>query len=303
MSNPPAFQFYPKQWLGDDMVALMDLCAQGAHLRLMCFAWQQSPPCTLPNDLGILSKWCGLSADAFAPVWAQVRLAWNFRNDRWLSTGLHREYKKQKEYSKRQSTNAENGWRKRRNQDDATAMPRHSHGNDVHQASGNALQFASSSSSSSAEEKDKNPIAPFGAAPSSTRIRKPKGEKAVEKRVEFWQTIVDHVNKSWQAKKGVAYPWDAHEFKKLHGLATTYQAWGVMAMWDQYVQMGTYWGKITGFMLDGLKKDIGVIVDDPRWKSLCRTYEEKLFAPSNEEVVSTKDLVKNLVTTMKDMPK
>lgn len=297
MNNPPAFQFYPKQWLGDDMVALMDLCAQGAHLRLMCFAWQQSPPCTLPNDLSILSKWCGMSADAFAPVWAQVQMAWNFRNDRWLSVGLHREYKKQKEYSKRQSTNAENGWRKRRNEDDATAMPRHSHGNAGSHRSGNALQ--SSSSSSSAEVKDKTPIAPFG----GTISARPKARKEKPgKRVEFWQTIVDHVNKSWQAKKGVPYPWDPHEFKKLHALAVVYQAWGVMAMWDLYVQMGTYWGKLSGLMLDGLKKDVGVIVDDPRWKSLCQNYEEKLFAPSGDQVLPTKDILKSLVSTAKHIP-
>lgn len=298
MSNPPAFQFYPKQWLGDDMVALMDLCAQGAHIRLMCFAWQQSPPCTLPNDLGILAKWCGLSADAFAPVWAQVRLAWNFQNNRWLSVGLKREWKKQKEYSKRQSTNAENGWKRRRNKDDATALPRQSHGNAGSHQSGNALQFASSSSSS--EVKDKPPIVPHGGL---NHGLKPKAKKAKpEHRVEFWQTIVDHVNKSWMQRKGVAYPWDAHEFKKLHGLATVYQAWGVMAMWDQYVAMGTYWGKLTGFMLDGLKKDVGVIVDDPRWKSLCRTYEEKLFAPSAEEVVPIGDLLKSTVASIKGMP-
>jgi len=294
MSNPPAFQFYPKQWLGDDMVALMDLAAQGAHMRLMCFAWQQSPPCTLPNDLGVLSKWCGLPADAFAPVWAQVQMAWSFRNDRWLSLGLYREYKKQKEYSKRQSQRAENGWETRRNRVDATAMPRHSHGNAARHQSGNALQ----SSSSSSEVKDLNPVAPFGATiPTKPKKRKDKGEK----RVQFWQTIVDHVNKSWQAKKGTSYPWDAHEFKKLHGLSATYQAWGVMAMWDLYVQMGTYWGKLTGFMLDGMKKDVGVIVDDPRWKSLCRTYEEKLFAPSGDDVVGTKDVLKNLVATAKSI--
>lgn len=295
MSNPPAFQFYPKQWLGDDMVALMDLCAQGAHIRLMCFAWQQSPPCTLPNDIGMLAKWCGMTAEAFNPVWAQVVMAWSFRNDRWLSVGLYREWKKQKEFSKRQSLIAQNGWKTRRNQDDATAMPRHSHGNaksGIARAS-NALLLQSSSSSS--EVKDINPVVPFSS--------KPKAHKAKhEKRVEFWQTIVDHVNKSWVARKGVPYPWDAHEFKKLHGLAVTYQAWGVMAMWDQYVQMGTYWGKLTGFMLDGLKKDVGVIVDDPRWKSLCRTYEEKLFAPSAEEVVPIGDLLKSTVASIKGMP-
>lgn len=294
--NPPAFQFYPKQWLGDDMVALMDLCAQGAHIRLMCFAWQQSPPCTLPNDLGVLAKWCGMSAEAFVPVWAQVRMAWNFRNDRWLSAGLHREWKKQKLFSKRQSEKAEIRWKSERNKPDTTAMPRHSHGNTKsgNAAIGNALQFASSSSS--AEVKDTPPIVPQGTFPlAKARIKKAKPEK----RVEFWQTIVDHVNKSWQTRKGVAYPWDPHEFKKLHGLSVSYQAWGVMAMWDLYVQMGTYWGKQTGYMLDGLKKDVGVIVDDPRWKSLCRHYEEKLFAKMEDETVGTKDVLQNLVATSK----
>ena len=297
MSNPPAFQFYPKQWLGDDMVALMDLSAQGAHLRLMCFAWQQSPACTLPNDLAVLSKWCGMSAEAFAPVWAQVQMAWNFRNDRWLSVGLQREYRKQKEYSKKQSTRASNGWKTRLNQDDATALPRQSHGNAQRHDSGNALQ--SSSSSSSSKVKDLTPLPPSGGADAA----KPKARKAKpESRVEFWQTVVDHVNRSWQQRKGTPYPWDPHEFKKLHRLSVIYQAWGMMAMWDLYVQMGTYWGKLTGFMLDGLKKDVGVIVDDPRWKSLCRTYEEKLFAPSVDDVVGTKDVLKHLVATSKSIP-
>lgn len=297
MSNPPAFQFYPKQWLGDDMVALMDLCAQGAHLRLMCFAWQQSPPCTLPNDLGVLAKWCGMSAEQFAPVWAQVLMAWSFRNDRWLSVGLSREWKKQKEYSKRQSLRAENGWKTRRNEDDATALPRQSHGNAQRHDSGNALQ--SSSSSSSSEVKDLTPKAPL---PGADHVLKPRAKRvSAQKRIEFWQSLVTHIDQSWQKRKGVAYPWDAHEFKKLHGLAIVYQAWGMMAMWDLYVQMGTYWGKLTGFMLDGLKKDIGVIVDDPRWKSLCHDYEEKMFKPTGDQMVPTKDVLSGLVTAAKSL--
>jgi hypothetical protein len=82
-------------------------------------------------------------------------------------------------------------------------------------------------------------------------------------------------------------------------MAIVYQAWGIMAMWDLYVQLGTYWGKLTGYMLDGLKKDVGVIVDDPRWKSKCQEYEEKLFAPTGDEMVPTKDILNTLVAAAK----
>jgi hypothetical protein len=50
-----------------------------------------------------------------------------------------------------------------------------------------------------------------------------------------------------------------------------------MAMWDLYMSLETYWGKLTRYMLDGLKKDVGVIVDDPRWKRLAKEYEERLL--------------------------
>lgn len=133
-------------------------------------------------------------------------------------------------------------------------------------------------------------------------VSKPKREKREGKRVEFWQAIVDHVNKSWVSRKGVPYPWDPHEFKKLHALSVVYQAWGMMAMWDLYVQMGTYWGKLSGLMLDGLKKDVGVIVDDPRWKSLCQSYEDRLFAPSADDVMPTKGILKDLVASAKQIP-
>ena len=34
----PAFQFYPRQFAGDDVVVAMDLDAIGAHILLMCVA-------------------------------------------------------------------------------------------------------------------------------------------------------------------------------------------------------------------------------------------------------------------------
>lgn len=139
--RPPAFQFYPKQWLGDDKVNLMDLDAQGAHLRLMCFAWQQTPAGTLPDDDLMLRMWAG-NPKEWDRIKPQVLKAWKKRGKRYCSLGLMREYKKQKEFFKKQKAKAERRWAKPRKIDGATALPRHYHGN---ARAGNALQFASSS--------------------------------------------------------------------------------------------------------------------------------------------------------------
>jgi hypothetical protein len=108
-----------------------------------------------------------------------------------------------------------------------------------------------------------------GAKP--VKLKRPKAE------VAFWNDLVRHIDTAWMKKKGAPYPWSPHEFKKLHDLVRVYQSWGMMAMWDLYISLETYWGKLTRFMLDGLKKDVGVLVDDPRWKTLAKQYEEKLL--------------------------
>jgi hypothetical protein len=38
MNRPPAFQFYPKDWL-DFRVQRMSLAAQGAYMKILCFMW------------------------------------------------------------------------------------------------------------------------------------------------------------------------------------------------------------------------------------------------------------------------
>jgi hypothetical protein len=47
MSKPkeraPAFQFYPRQFSGDDQVMAMDLDDIGAHILLMCNSGQNTP--------------------------------------------------------------------------------------------------------------------------------------------------------------------------------------------------------------------------------------------------------------------
>jgi hypothetical protein len=111
--SAPAFQFYPKQWLGDDKVLLMDWDARAMHLHLMCIAWQQSDehPCSLPDDDISWKKWCG-NARNFSVLLKQIRSAWVLENGRWYQPGLLRQWEKQQRFSNSRSENANKRWEK-----------------------------------------------------------------------------------------------------------------------------------------------------------------------------------------------
>lgn len=111
--NPksPAFQLYVKQWLGDDKVMLMDWDARGMHVHLMCIAWQQEDPCTLPDDDEVLKKWLGDPSD-WERVKRQIFRAWKLENGRWIQQGLLRTFNKQREFSESRKKAAEKRWGK-----------------------------------------------------------------------------------------------------------------------------------------------------------------------------------------------
>jgi uncharacterized protein YdaU (DUF1376 family) len=131
----PAFQFYPKQWLGDDKVLAMDWDARAMHMHLMCIAWQQTPPCTLPDDDDMIRRWLG-NPKKWKLLKNQILSAWKMDDGRWVQSGLLEQFKKQDAYRESRKSGANARW-----------------GNDAHASSDgcitDALHSSSSSSSSS----------------------------------------------------------------------------------------------------------------------------------------------------------
>ena len=39
MGRPPAFQFYPNDWLSSPTILLMTPAQEGAYIRLLCYCW------------------------------------------------------------------------------------------------------------------------------------------------------------------------------------------------------------------------------------------------------------------------
>jgi len=66
--RPPAFQFYPADYLTDPKVVAMSLEARGAYVHLLCAAWLSDEPGYLRDDDTNLAK----SAGAFRR-WGRIR--------------------------------------------------------------------------------------------------------------------------------------------------------------------------------------------------------------------------------------
>jgi uncharacterized protein YdaU (DUF1376 family) len=181
----PAFQFYPKQWLGDDKILLMSWDARAMHMHLMCIAWQQEPPCTLPNDDDLIRQWIGNPKD-WPRLKTQIFRAWKLDGDRWIQSGLLTEFNKQAAFRDSRKAGAAAKWKK------------HAHASEVHCIT-DALLSSSSSS-------NKTPISPSGDVsvdvieertrqpteekPKKRRKREmPTGPLAEEFETEFWPLV------------------------------------------------------------------------------------------------------------------
>jgi uncharacterized protein YdaU (DUF1376 family) len=187
--NSPAFQFYPRQWLGDDKVLLMSWTARAMHMHFMCIAWQQEPACTLPDEDDLLQAWVNYPSE-WEILKRQIFRAWKLKNGRWVQLGLLKEYEKQRTYSDIKRKAAGVRWKKER---DARAIQVHGLCID----SAMHVQCSSSSSSTSVEDTNTFPSPGRDGAndPAPTKPTEPVESTAIN-RPEVTQADlpIPHVN-------------------------------------------------------------------------------------------------------------
>ena len=61
MSKPPAFQFYPTDWLSDARVQMLSPEAEGCYIRLLCYAWIEG---SIPADGVAMARLCKVNGQA-----------------------------------------------------------------------------------------------------------------------------------------------------------------------------------------------------------------------------------------------
>jgi hypothetical protein len=110
----PAFQFYPRQFAGDDQVMGMDLEAIGAHILLMCAAAASPDRCRIDaEEYAIRMRLRNPSDEAWQRIKKQLLAgAWKVSPDGrwWIQSGLERTFQKQKDFSTSQREKANARW-------------------------------------------------------------------------------------------------------------------------------------------------------------------------------------------------
>lgn len=117
MKQPPAFQFYPSDFLSDENVVLMNNAEVGCYIKLLCFCWKQG---SIPNNVNKIARLCNESEESMAQLWLAIGSC--FRNGggdgRLVHQRLEKERKKQLEFRQERSESGRKGaeikWKKHR---------------------------------------------------------------------------------------------------------------------------------------------------------------------------------------------
>jgi hypothetical protein len=117
MPNPPAFQFYPADFLADENVVMMSNQALGCYIKLMCYCWREG---SIPADQGRIAKLCGEDSSAMAQLWLSISPCFSTAIDdpsRLVHPRLDKERQKQLEFRKERAESGLKGsaarWKKR----------------------------------------------------------------------------------------------------------------------------------------------------------------------------------------------
>ncbi len=97
MNKSPAFQFYPKDFLMDDKVIVMNLEEIGAFVKLLCFCWNNNG---LTKNQNELKNMCG-NPENWEVIWGKVGKCFYEKNNKLYNKRLEKEFKKQRAWKRK----------------------------------------------------------------------------------------------------------------------------------------------------------------------------------------------------------
>lgn len=103
MAKSPAFQFYPKDFLADGEVSVMNLEETGAYIILLSYCWIEG---SIPDDMAKLASLCRVSNTKMKRIWEVVKKCFKKRRGKYVNERLILEKSKQKAYSASRRNNA-----------------------------------------------------------------------------------------------------------------------------------------------------------------------------------------------------
>jgi uncharacterized protein YdaU (DUF1376 family) len=95
MEKAPYFPFYVNDFSADAKVEAMATIEVGAYILLLCKAWMETPPGTLPNNDRLLSRWARLPDDRWLEHKQYILAPFTLEND-----GRYHQKRMEKEHLK-----------------------------------------------------------------------------------------------------------------------------------------------------------------------------------------------------------
>lgn len=116
-NRPPAFLFYVDDFVSDGVVEAMTTKEIGAYILLLCKAWREDPPGSIPADDRVLARWSRLTPDEWSECRTGVLAAFSLgTDDRWHQKRMRSEFSKlmtsMRNRSEAGRIGAESRWRK-----------------------------------------------------------------------------------------------------------------------------------------------------------------------------------------------
>jgi len=207
----PWFPFWVKKWLGDVKVLSMNWGAKGMHLHFMLCAWQEVPPCSLPDDdrylrglVGNPRNWRKLKESIFS--------AWELRSDgRWYQKALLEEWEKLSRKSEVRRAAANARWSRR---------------DDNANADANGVQAPSLSMSMSMSD-----ISPSGAARTREEPAPEVVQEIAEAAFDVIGTLVPATAKEWARMFPVEWVREALRIAEQRGKRSVQYVQAILGRW------------------------------------------------------------------------
>jgi uncharacterized protein YdaU (DUF1376 family) len=112
MKSPPAFQFYPSDFLGDPSVMAMSLDERGAYITLLCVAWMEGG---IPSEPSALRRLLRVSPKQFDRIWEAVKPCWRRgRKGRLVSPRMEQVRSEHRDFSRKAKAAADLRWERER---------------------------------------------------------------------------------------------------------------------------------------------------------------------------------------------
>lgn len=277
MKTSPAFQFYPKDYLGDLKVNAMSLAEQGAYWRLCCHCWLEG---SIPDDPVELASVVGAKEEEFADWWGRIRRCFRAsKKGRLVHPRMQLEKKMQK---KRQKLRAEAG----KKGAEKTNIQRKLRGNADKVPSAKVASSSSSSSSTPVLKnlEEKNPSSrelQFSQVETCERTNRNSPRNGVPESYTHWQTLDGVVHHR-------AYTGKMAKANKARAKAGWTED-ALIPCLSRYAELAAV-GKAPGYGEWGydqvLSRDEGVWLDrlaDPNWQGLAPRNKSPSLEERNNE--------------------